>query len=59
MGYHLNHLDDPVLIAVSKPLPTEFGIHHRLESCGSVLLMSRYNFSTIINESTDMNALSK
>ena len=33
MGYHLNRLDEPVLIAVSKPLLTEFGIHPRLESC--------------------------
>ena len=33
MGYHLNRLIEPVLIAVSKPLLTEFGIHHRLESC--------------------------
>ena len=33
MGYSLNRLDEPVLIAVSKPLLTEFGIHHRLESC--------------------------
>ena len=32
MGYRLNCLDEPVLIAVSKPLPTEFGIHHSLES---------------------------
>ena len=32
MGYRLNSLDEPVLIAVSKPLPTEFGIHHSLES---------------------------
>ena len=34
MGYRLNRLDEPVFIAVSKPLLTEFGIHHRLESCG-------------------------
>ena len=34
MGYCLNRLDEPVFIAVSKPLLTEFGIHHRLESCG-------------------------
>ena len=34
MGYRLNHLDEPVFIAVSKPLLTEFGIHHRFESCG-------------------------
>ena len=33
MGYHLNRLDEPVFMAVSKPLLTEFGIHHRLESC--------------------------
>ena len=33
MGYRLNCLDEPVLIAVSKPLLTEFGINHRLESC--------------------------
>ena len=34
MGYRLNCLDEPVLMAVSKPMQTEFGIHHRLESCG-------------------------
>ena len=33
MEYRLSRLDDPVNIAVSKPLLTEFGIHHRLESC--------------------------
>ena len=37
MGYRLNRLDEPVFIAVSKPLPTEFGIHHRLESCVTCL----------------------
>ena len=37
MGYRLNRLDEPVFIAVSKPLLTEFGIHHRLESCDSFL----------------------
>ena len=36
MGYRLNHLDEPVSMAVSKPLLTEFRIHHRLESCESV-----------------------
>ena len=34
MGYRLNRLDEPVFIAVSKPLLTEFGIHYKLESCG-------------------------
>ena len=34
MGYRLNRLDGTVLIiAVPEPLLTEFGIHHRLESC--------------------------
>ena len=33
MGYRLDRRDEPVFIAVSKPLLTEFGIHHRLESC--------------------------
>ena len=33
MGYHLNSLDEPVLIAGAKPLLTEFGIYLRLESC--------------------------
>ena len=34
MGYRLNRLDEPVFMAVSKPLLIEFGIHYRLESCG-------------------------
>ena len=33
MGYRLNRLDESGLIAVSKPLLTESGIYHRLESC--------------------------
>ena len=33
MGYRLNHLDEPIFMAVSKPLLIEFGIHHRLKSC--------------------------
>ena len=42
MGYCLNRLDEPVFLAVSKPLRTEFRIHHRLESCGhdSILLQA-------------------
>ena len=36
MGYRLNRLDEPVLIAVSKPLLTEFCIHYRLESCALI-----------------------
>ena len=33
VGYRLNRLDELVLIAVSKPLLTEFGIHLILKSC--------------------------
>ena len=33
VGYRLNRLDGPIFMAVSKRLLTEFGIHHRLESC--------------------------
>ena len=25
--------DEPLLVVESKPLQTDFGIHHRLESC--------------------------
>ena len=33
MGIRLNRLDEPVFTAGPKHLLTEFGIHHRLESC--------------------------
>ena len=33
MGYHLNCLDEPVLMAGPKSMQTEFGIPHKLESC--------------------------
>ena len=35
MGYRLNLLEEPVFMAVPKPMLTEFGIHYRLESCDS------------------------
>ena len=28
MGYHLNCLDEPVFMAVPKPMLTDFGTHH-------------------------------
>ena len=40
MGYRLNRLDEPVFVAVSKHLLTEFGINHRLESCGHFTAIS-------------------
>ena len=39
MGYHLNRLDETIFMAVPKPLLTEFGIHHRLESCDVLLAL--------------------
>ena len=45
MGYRLNLLIEPVLIAVSKPLLIEFGIHYRLESCAYVHLIHFPNLS--------------
>ena len=47
----MNHLDEPVLIAVSKPLLTEFGIYHRFESCEvtkqpNVKELTKYNYIT-------------
>ena len=33
MGYHFNHHDEPIYMAVPKPMLTKFGIHYRLESC--------------------------
>ena len=33
VGYHLNCIDEPVFMTGPKPMRTEFGIHHRLESC--------------------------
>ena len=34
VGYRWNRLDEPVFMARPKPLLTEFGVHHWLESCG-------------------------
>ena len=43
MGYHLNRLDEPVFMAVPKPMLTEFGIYYRLESCEEHLILSPTN----------------
>ena len=47
MGYRLNRLTEPVFIAVSKPLLTEFGIHYKLESCDSAFSVLFSGFSVI------------
>ena len=47
MGYRLNRLDEPIFMAVPKPMQTEFGIHLRLESCAASYLehiVSSLNF---------------
>ena len=46
VGYHLNLLDEPVFIAMSKPLLTEFGIHLRLESCRLFYSISILQFNS-------------
>ena len=48
MGYRLNRFDKPVLMAVPKPMQTEYDIHHILESCGYLLqaqLLKKYRYS--------------
>ena len=50
MGYCLNRLDEPVLMAVPKPMQNEFGIHYRLESCGSVFLRRGICFSKLMQQ---------
>ena len=49
MGYHLNSLDEPVFIAVSKPLLSEFGIHLRLGSC-EIYYKNCFHSSSLIND---------
>ena len=33
MGYHWNCPNEPVLMAGTNPLLTDFGVYHRLERC--------------------------
>ena len=48
MGYCLNRLDEPVFMAVLKPLLTEFGIHYRLESCEAfAVLKANYKMQEV------------
>ena len=46
----MNSLDEPGFIAVSKPLLTEFGIHHRLERCELEFLVSLNLAERVLNE---------
>ena len=55
MGYHLNRLDEPVFMAVSKPLLTGFGIHHRLESCER-FLMKKNEMKDVTHPTLDHDA---
>ena len=42
MGYGLNRLDEPVCMAGSKPMLTQFGIHQRLGSCVMCSILAFY-----------------
>ena len=46
MGVRLNRLDEPVFMAGPKPMLTEFGIHHRLESCVTIFSTSSFALKT-------------
>ena len=41
MGYRL---DEPIFMAVPNPMLTEFGIHYILESCGSLISESYFDW---------------
>ena len=41
VGYRLNRLDEPVFIAIPKPLLIEFGIHNRYMSHFTTLIIER------------------
>ena len=55
MGYRLNRLDEPVFLAVSIPLLTEFGICHRLESCALVLKCKQKCIIIILQATQEVN----
>ena len=72
MGYHLNRPDEPVVMAGPKPMRTEFGIYHRLESCGKhytkhkcaalklsgkVSILKDHFRSRMFSKATDLNLL--
>ena len=55
----MNSLDEPVFLEVSKPLLTELGIHHRLESCDVPLLILNqrswvWNLSPVVHIKKDI-----
>ena len=43
MGYRLNRLDEPIFMAVPKPMLTESGIHYILESCDNFSFFPIYD----------------
>ena len=57
MGYCLNRLDEPVFMAGPKPMQTEFGIHHRLESCEQYFLRGLQPIGMALKLSILQNAL--
>ena len=44
MGYRLNHLDEPVFMAVPKPMLIEFGIDWRVVGTIGMVLLSLFSW---------------
>ena len=58
MGYRFNRLDEPVSMAVSKPLITEFGIHypfHLVSDFGTKFILEPK--MTFVNENLTIKKL--
>ena len=54
MGYRLNHLDKPVLMALPTPMQTQFGIHYRrvinlLPECSEHYINDRFEVKLHLN----------
>lgn len=42
IGYRWNYLDEPIYLVRPKPLVTELGIYHGLDSCVDLFLLSNF-----------------
>ena len=54
MGYSLNGHDEPIFMAGPKPMWTEFGIRHRLKSCGLVSKIVQYSVNFFVFQVLEM-----
>ena len=59
MGYRLNRLEEPVLIAVLNTLLTEFGMDHRLESCVGSPSLTLHSFVFLDDRHNHRRAIRK